>query len=70
MLCTHFLRQWFNSTTPASEDTLFTTPYREFVGLTDNVRLPDERTLLRFRRRLVQHGLGSKILAEVTENAA
>jgi IS5 family transposase len=67
MLRTHFLQQWFNLSDPAMEEAFFDTPlYREFVGLADNARLPDESTILRFRHRLEQHGLGVKILAEVT----
>jgi IS5 family transposase len=66
MLRTHFLQQWFNLSDPAMEEAFFDTPlYREFVGLADNVRLPDESTILRFRHRLEKHGLAAKILAEV-----
>lgn len=66
MLRTHFLQQWFNLSDPAMEEAFFDTPlYREFVGLADNVRLPDESTILRFRHRLEQHGLAAQILAEV-----
>lgn len=66
MLRTHFLQQWFNLSDPAMEEAFFDTPlYREFVGLADNVRLPDESTILRFRHRLEKHALAVKILAEV-----
>lgn len=66
MLRAHFLQQWFNLSDPAMEEAFFDTPlYREFVGLADNVRLPDESTILRFRHRLEKHGLAVKILAEV-----
>ncbi|MBP9148613.1 MAG: IS5 family transposase [Rhodoferax sp.] len=66
MLRTHFLQQWFNLSDPAMEEAFFDTPlYREFVGLADNVRLPDESTILRFRHRLEKHSLAVKILAEV-----
>ena len=66
MLRTHFLQQWFNLSDPAMEEAFFDTPlYREFVGLTDNVRLPDESTILRFRHRLEKHGLATQMLAEV-----
>ncbi len=66
MLRTHFLQQWFNLSDPAMEEAFFDTPlYREFVGLADNVRLPDESTILRFRHLLEKHGLGLKILTEV-----
>jgi IS5 family transposase len=66
MLRTHFLQQWFNLSDPGMEEAFFDTPlYREFVGLADNVRLPDESTILRFRHRLEKHSLAAKILAEV-----
>ncbi|MDO9253620.1 MAG: IS5 family transposase [Hydrogenophaga sp.] len=66
MLRTHFLQQWFNLSDPAMEEAFFDTPlYREFVGLADNVRLPDESTILRFRHRLEKHALAVKILVEV-----
>ncbi|WP_296494510.1 IS5 family transposase [Rhodoferax sp.] len=66
MLRTHFLQQWFNLSDPAMEEAFFDTPlYREFVGLADNVRLPDETTILRFRHRLEKHGLATQMLAEI-----
>ena len=66
MLRTHFLQQWFNLSDPAMEEAFFDTPlYREFVGLSDNVRLPDESTILRFRHRLEKHGLATQMLAEI-----
>lgn len=75
MLRTHFLQKWFNLADLAVEEAIFDTLlYREFVGLLDNVRLPDESTILNFvkppnpRRCLEKHGLEVKILAEV--NAA
>ena len=66
MLRTHLLQQWFNLSDPAMEEAFFDTPlYREFVGLSDIVRLPDESTILRFRHRLEKHGLATQMLAEV-----
>lgn len=66
MLRTHFLQQWFNLSDPAMEEAFFDTPlYREFVGLADNERLPDESTILRFRHLLEEHSLAAKMLAEV-----
>ena len=50
MLRTHFLQQWFNLSDPVMEEAFFDTPlYREFVGLADNVRLPDESTTVSIR---------------------
>ena len=68
MLRTHFLQQWFNLSDPAMEEAFFDTPlYREFVGLADNVRLPDESTILRFRHRLEKHALAAQMLALVND---
>ena len=65
MLRTHFMQQWFNLSDPAVEEAFFNTPLsREFVGLHDNVRLPNESTILRFRHRLEKHGLAPQMLAE------
>ncbi|WP_180126716.1 IS5 family transposase [Rhodoferax sp. BLA1] len=66
MMHTHFLQQWFNLSDPAMEEAFFDIPlYREFVNLGDNVRLPDESTILRFRHLLEKHSLADKMLAEV-----
>jgi len=66
MLRSHFLQQWFNLSDPAMEEAFFDTPLcREFVGLFDNVLLPDKSTVLRFRRRLEKRGLATQMLAEV-----
>lgn len=72
MLRTHFLQQWFNLSDLAMEEAIFDTLlYREFVGLLDNVRLPDESTVLNFvktpspRHCLEKHDLAVKILTEV-----
>ena len=66
MLRTHFLQQWFNLSDLAMEESFFDTPlYREFIGLSDNVRLPDESTILRFRNRLEKHGLATQMLTEI-----
>ena len=39
--------------------------YREFARLDAQGRLPDERTIRRFRHRLEQHKLADEILASV-----
>jgi IS5 family transposase len=71
MLRTHFLQQWLNLSDPAMEEAFFDTPlYREFVGLAENVRLPDESTILRFRHRLEKHKLAAQILTLVNDMLA
>jgi transposase, IS5 family len=66
MLRTHFLQQWFSLSDPGMEEAFFDTPlYREFVGLPEHARLPDESTILRFRHRLEAHKVAAQMLAEV-----
>jgi transposase, IS5 family len=68
MLRTHFLQQWFNLSDPAMEEAFFDIPmYRDFAGLVEYTRMPDESTILRFRHRLEKHKLAEKILKTVNE---
>ena len=48
------------------EEAFFDVPlHREFAQLDSRGRLPDERTILRFRHRLEKHQLADGILATV-----
>ena len=68
MLRVHFLQQWFTLSDPAMEEAFFDTPlYRDFAGLDEYTRLPDESTILRFRHRLEKYKLAAKILETVNE---
>ncbi len=69
MLRIHFMQLWFNLSDPGMEEALHDSPvFREFAGLTGcSDRLPDESTILRFRRQLEKHKLAPKILAVVNE---
>lgn len=68
MLHIHFMQQWFTLSDPAMEEALHDVPlFREFAGLTWDRRLPDEATILRFRRLLEEHKLAPQILAEVNQ---
>ena len=68
MLRIHFMQQWFTLSDPAMEEALHDVPlFREFSALNYDTRLPDESTILRFRRRLEKHKLAPKILATVNE---
>lgn len=50
------------------EKAFFDTPlYREFSQLEEFARLPDERTILRFRHRLEKHEIAEQILATVND---
>jgi IS5 family transposase len=68
MLRIHFMQQWFTLSDPAMEEALHDiTLFREFAGLGWDSRLPDETTILRFRRLLEKHKLAEQILATVNE---
>ncbi len=67
MLRIHFMQQWYALSDPAMEDALYEIEsMRRFAGLELNEdAIPDESTLLKFRRFLEQHGLAVKILEAV-----
>ena len=53
---------------PAMEEALHDMAlFRDFAGLNWDTRLPDETTILRFRRRLEEHRLAPQILVVVNE---
>lgn len=68
MLRVHFLQQWFTLSDPAMEEALHDIPLlREFAGLNWDTAVPDETTILRFRRLLEEHKLAPQILGLVNE---
>lgn len=67
MLRIYFLQQWFNLSDPAAEDSLYDIEsMRRFAGieLSDNA-VPDETTILNFRRLLERHRLTEAIFEAV-----
>src|SRR3989338_4615380 len=67
MLRIYFLQQWFNLYDPAAEDSLYDIEsMRRFAGieLGDNA-VPDETTILNFRRLLERHRLTEAIFESV-----
>ncbi|EIL87726.1 ISMca7, transposase [Rhodanobacter fulvus Jip2] len=72
MLRIHFMQQWYALSDPAMEDALYEIEsMRRFAGLELNEdAIPDETTILKFRRFLEQHGLAAKMLAAVNGQAA
>lgn len=69
MLRIYFLQHWFDLSDPAAEDALYDSEsMRRFAGveLSDDA-VPDETTILRFRRLLEQHHLTEQIFALVRE---
>ena len=65
MLRVHLLQNWFGYSDPAMEEALYeTTLLRQFAGLSLE-RIPDETTILNFRRLLERHELAAGILAVI-----
>ena len=69
MLRMYFVQHWFNLADAACEEALLdSTALRRFVGIDlGRERVPDATTLLRLRRLLEKHELGSALLAAVNE---
>jgi IS5 family transposase len=68
MLRIHCLQLWWNLSDPAMEEELHERPlYRRFAKLDGAPRMPDESTILRFRRLLEKHALAPKILSTINE---
>jgi IS5 family transposase len=65
MLRVHLLQNWFGYSDPAMEEALYETNIlRQFAGLSLE-RIPDETTILNFRRLLEKHELATGILAVI-----
>ena len=69
MLRIHFMQHWFNLSDPAMEEALHDMAlFRDFAGLGNwNEPVPDETTILRFRRVLEKHKLAPKILETIND---
>ena len=66
MLRIHLLQNWYALSDPAMEEALYeTTPLRVFAKLSLNAAIPDETTILNFRRLLEVNELAPEILARV-----
>src|SRR6516162_11708506 len=69
MLRIYFLQQWFNLSDPQAEDAIYDSEsMRRFARgeLGDDV-VPDETTILRFRRLLEEHHLTAAIFETIKE---
>ncbi|MFV1943541.1 IS5 family transposase [Pseudomonas luteola] len=65
MLRVHLMQNWFGYSDPAMEESLYeTTILRQFAGLSLE-RIPDETTILNFRRLLEKHELAVGILGVI-----
>lgn len=61
------MQNWFGYSDPAMEESLYeTTILRPFAGLSLE-RIPDETTILNFRRLLEKHDLAAGILGVINE---
>lgn len=66
MLRIHFLQQWYALSDPAMEEALIDTAVmRRFAQLGGLDDVPDETTILNFRRLLEKHGLAEKLFRQV-----
>jgi len=65
MLRVHLMQNWFGYSDPAMEEALYETAIlRQFAGL-NLARIPDETTIINFRRLLEKHELAAGILAVI-----
>lgn len=65
MLRVHLMQNWFGYSDPAMEEALYETNIlRQFAGLSLE-RIPDETTILNFRRLLEKHELAAGILGVI-----
>lgn len=66
MLRIHFLQQWYALSDPAAEEALYdTVSMRRFAKIGGLDEVPDETTILNFRRLLEKHDLGRKLFNRV-----
>ena len=71
MLRVHLMQNWFGLSDPAMEEALYEIgSMRGFSGLSLTEPIPDETTILNFRRIIEQNRLAPKILDKVNEHLA
>ena len=71
MLRVHCVQLFYNLSDPGMEDLLCEVEsVRRFVGLRLSDALPDETTILNFRHRLEEHGLGMELFEEINRHLA
>lgn len=66
------LQQWYNLSDPAAEEALYDSiTMRQFAGVsTDADIIPDETSILNFRRLLEKHNLTERLLCEINAHLA
>lgn len=66
MLRVHLIQNWYGLSDPAMEEALYeVTPMRGFAGLSLNGPIPDETTILNFRRLIEDNDLAPLILERI-----
>jgi IS5 family transposase len=72
MLRIYFLQQWYNLSDPAAEEALYdSAAMRRFAGVTSDADvIPDETTILNFRRLLEKHELTATLFAQTNAHLA
>ncbi|MEB2233097.1 IS5 family transposase [Xanthomonas campestris pv. campestris] len=71
MLRIHLLQQWYALSDPAMEEALYEIPtLRRFTQLGGLDDIPDETTILNFRRLLETHGVAARMLEAVNAHLA
>jgi len=71
MLRVHLMQQWYALSDPAMEEALYNTAcLRQFAHLNLLTDIPDETTILNFRRLLERNGLAAKIFAAMNAHLA
>jgi IS5 family transposase len=66
MLRVHLMQNWFGLSDPAMEEALYEiTPVRAFAGLSLSQPIPDETTILNFRRLLETNELAPEIMGRI-----
>lgn len=71
MLRIHLMQNWFSLSDPGMEDALYDMPaLRQFARLSSLDSVPDETTILNFRRRIEEYELAPEILARVNGHLA
>ena len=69
MLRIHCVQLFYNLSDPGMEHLLFDVEsVRRFAGLKLTGLLPDETTILKFRHRLDEHGLGETLFQEIRQH--
>jgi len=69
MLRIHLMQHWFGLSDPGMEEALYEiAPLRQFARLSLTRALPDETTILNFRRLLETHGLAVELFKRINEH--